>query len=74
MHIHYSMFGFLDSPQYIFYHIFPWFLFWLEKKSVASTLTHQKFKVGENHVRGSLNCMVIYLIMPSTKNYKACFR
>ena len=36
MHTHYSMFGFLDSPHYVFYHIFPFLLFWLEKKSVVS--------------------------------------
>ena len=36
MHTHDSMFGFLDSPQYVFYHILPFFNSDLKKKSVAS--------------------------------------
>ena len=36
MHTHDSMFGFLDSPQYLFYHILPFFNSDLKKKSIAS--------------------------------------
>ena len=36
MHTHYYMFGFLDSPTLCILPHFSFFLFWLEKKSVAS--------------------------------------
>ena len=31
MHTHYSMFGFSDSPQYVFYHILPFFNSYMKK-------------------------------------------